>query len=109
MYMNPYQQVVDRQRWYCSCNYLNRRFSKRLKLHFLAIVSVKSSAGIRIICGLSIEFILILYKINDNLSLCLGYRYLKQDYTVLYLGTDYSVKFSLNNNQQVYLGVDYRF
>ncbi|MCL1126734.1 porin family protein [Shewanella surugensis] len=41
------------------------------------------------------------YKINPKLSTEVGYRYLKQDYS--------KASFSLDNSQQVYLGVDYRF
>ncbi|ACA84703.1 outer membrane beta-barrel protein [Shewanella woodyi] len=51
----------------------------------------------------------LMYKINDKLSTEIGYRYLKQDYDVSASDTDYSAKFSLNDTQQVYLGVDYRF
>ncbi len=41
------------------------------------------------------------YKLNPKLSTEVGYRYLKQDYS--------KGSFSLDNSQQVYLGVDYRF
>jgi opacity protein-like surface antigen len=59
----------------------------------------------------------IMYKINDNLSTEIGYRYLKQDYDVNnspeptpYNGViPGSETASLNDSQQLYLSVDYRF
>jgi hypothetical protein len=45
------------------------------------------------------------YKLNDNLNTEIGYRYLKQDY-------DNKIdtgKYALDNTQQLYLSVDYRF
>ncbi|MCK8046203.1 porin family protein [Shewanella sp. 1CM18E] len=58
----------------------------------------------------------VMYKINDNLSTEIGYRYLKQDYDVnnqpvptpynAVAGTETA---SLNDSQQLYLSVDYRF
>ncbi len=62
----------------------------------------------------------IMYKINDNLSTEIGYRYLKQDYDVSTsstvippmegaIGTTTTETASLNDSQQLYLSVDYRF
>ncbi|GIU19583.1 PhoP/Q and low Mg2+ inducible outer membrane protein H1 [Shewanella sp. c952] len=59
----------------------------------------------------------IMYKINDNLSTEIGYRYLKQDYeenlgpeAVPYNGAVVGTETaSLNDSQQLYLSVDYRF
>ncbi|ACJ27163.1 Conserved hypothetical protein [Shewanella piezotolerans WP3] len=59
----------------------------------------------------------IMYKINDKLSTEIGYRYLKQDYDVdnSPVPTPYngavpgSETASLNDSQQLYLSVDYRF
>lgn len=60
----------------------------------------------------------LMYKINDNLSTEIGYRYLKQDlnetnqYSITQgMGgiTNVTVNNSLNDSQQLYLGVDYRF
>lgn len=61
----------------------------------------------------------LMYKINDQLSAEIGYRYLKQDYDVSHFesaispaagtGPGVQTNVSLNNSQQVYLGVDYRF
>ena len=59
----------------------------------------------------------LMYKINDNLSTEIGYRYLKQDYDISNapVPTPYngvvagSETASLNDSQQLYLSVDYRF
>ncbi|PKH59305.1 porin family protein [Shewanella sp. Choline-02u-19] len=62
----------------------------------------------------------IMYKINDNLSTEIGYRYLKQDYDASAsmtmqpkmedaIGTTITETASLNDSQQLYLSVDYRF
>ncbi|GIU17881.1 outer membrane beta-barrel protein [Shewanella sp. MBTL60-007] len=58
----------------------------------------------------------LMYKINDKVSTEIGYRYLKQDYDVsgptptpysgAIAGTESA---SLNDSQQLYLSVDYRF
>ncbi|GLP94717.1 outer membrane protein [Paraferrimonas sedimenticola] len=54
------------------------------------------------------------YRLTDKLSADLGYRYLKQDYKkgnlpeVAPTSIEYA-EFSLNNTQQLYLGLDYRF
>ncbi|MPY25578.1 porin family protein [Shewanella psychropiezotolerans] len=50
-----------------------------------------------------------MYKINDKLSTEIGYRYLKQDYDLDISNGANKGTFSLNDTQQVYLGVDYRF
>lgn len=58
----------------------------------------------------------LMYKINDQLSAEVGYRYLKQDYDVsvtnptptpMNIGSTESA--SLNDSQQLYMAVDYRF
>lgn len=58
----------------------------------------------------------LMYKINDQLSAEVGYRYLKQDYDVSVttpvpsptnIGSTESA--SLNDSQQLYMAVDYRF
>ncbi|AQS38373.1 opacity protein [Shewanella psychrophila] len=51
----------------------------------------------------------LMYKISDKLSTEIGYRYLKQDYDLKSSDDAGSTQFSLNDTQQVYLGVDYRF
>ena len=58
----------------------------------------------------------LMYKINDKVSTEIGYRYLKQDYDVSGpVPTPYngiaagSETASLNDSQQLYLSVDYRF
>lgn len=51
----------------------------------------------------------LMYKINDNLSSEIGYRYLKQDYDAGISTDAGSASFSLDDSQQVYLSVDYRF
>lgn len=60
----------------------------------------------------------LMYKINDNLSTEIGYRYLRQDvnetnqYSIsngVGASTNVTVNNSLNDSQQVYLGLDYRF
>ncbi|BAJ03929.1 outer membrane beta-barrel protein [Shewanella violacea] len=54
-----------------------------------------------------------MYKISDKLSTELGYRYLTQntDFTSKFSDEKYTTTFtdSLDNSQQVYLAVDYRF
>lgn len=50
-----------------------------------------------------------MYKINDKFSTELGYRYLKQDYEVSGSGDYGSGSISLQDSQQLYLSVDYRF
>ncbi|WP_299798320.1 outer membrane beta-barrel protein [uncultured Shewanella sp.] len=61
----------------------------------------------------------LMYQINDKLSTEIGYRYLKQDYDVSHFesaispaaatGPGIQSNLSLNDSQQLYLGVDYRF
>ncbi|SQH74128.1 conserved exported protein of unknown function [Shewanella benthica] len=51
----------------------------------------------------------LMYKINDKLSTELGYRYLKQDYKVSGSYADGSGSIKLQDSQQLYLAVDYRF
>ncbi len=60
----------------------------------------------------------LMYKINDNLSTEIGYRYLKQDlnetnsYSISQgagSATNITANNSLNDSQQLYLSVDYRF
>ncbi len=51
----------------------------------------------------------LMYNINDNLSTEIGYRYLKQDYDINTSNGANTGSFALNDTQQVYLGVDYRF
>ncbi|MFT5236142.1 MAG: opacity protein-like surface antigen, partial [Shewanella sp.] len=51
----------------------------------------------------------LMYNINDNLSAEIGYRYLKQDYDINISNGANTASFALNDTQQVYLGVDYRF
>ncbi|MBO2656591.1 outer membrane beta-barrel protein [Shewanella algae] len=47
----------------------------------------------------------LVYKLSDNLNTEIGYRYLKQDYD----NKIDSGKYALDNTQQLYLSVDYRF
>ncbi len=58
----------------------------------------------------------LMYKINDKLSTEIGYRYLKQDYEVTEtspIPTPYAAgdtfSASLQDSQQLYLSIDYRF
>ncbi|MCL1063276.1 porin family protein [Shewanella benthica] len=51
----------------------------------------------------------LMFKINDKLSTELGYRYLKQDYEVSGSDADGSGSIKLQDSQQLYLAVDYRF
>ncbi|WP_394229717.1 outer membrane beta-barrel protein [Shewanella colwelliana] len=58
----------------------------------------------------------LMYKINDNVSTEIGYRYLKQDFEAsgsygepTPMGTGFTEQASLNDSQQLYLSVDYRF
>lgn len=57
-----------------------------------------------------------MYKINDNVSTEIGYRYLKQDLDAsatygetMPMATGFTEQVSLNDSQQLYLSVDYRF
>ncbi|MFV7772294.1 outer membrane beta-barrel protein [Shewanella marisflavi] len=51
-----------------------------------------------------------MYKINDSLSTEIGYRYLKQDYEKSFTSdAGDKASFALDDSQQVYLSVDYRF
>jgi len=57
-----------------------------------------------------------MYKINDNLSTEIGYRYLKQDFEAsatygdpIPTPTSFTEQASLNDSQQLYLSIDYRF
>ncbi|MXR70522.1 outer membrane beta-barrel protein [Shewanella sp. JBTF-M18] len=51
-----------------------------------------------------------MYKINDSLSTEIGYRYLKQDYEKGFASeAGDKASFALDDSQQVYLSVDYRF
>ncbi|WP_394205744.1 outer membrane beta-barrel protein [Shewanella waksmanii] len=61
----------------------------------------------------------LMYKINDNVSTEIGYRYLKQDYDVSNtygedpvpspMNSGITESASLNDSQQLYLSIDYRF
>lgn len=51
-----------------------------------------------------------MYKINDSVNAEIGYRYLKQDYERSFASdAGDKASFSLDDSQQVYLSVDYRF
>ena len=49
----------------------------------------------------------LMYKFTDNISTEFGYRYLKQDHE--FKASEDTHAFNLDNSQQVYLAVDYRF
>ncbi|GGI80559.1 outer membrane beta-barrel protein [Shewanella gelidii] len=49
------------------------------------------------------------FQLTKNMSTELGYRYLKQDYGSSITNGTESTKFGLDNTQQVYFGIDYRF
>ncbi|MBQ4890586.1 hypothetical protein A9267_13520 [Shewanella sp. UCD-FRSSP16_17] len=50
-----------------------------------------------------------MYNINDNWSTEIGYQYLKQDYEKDVGNGANTGTFSLNDTQQVYLAIDYKF
>ncbi|PMG45235.1 outer membrane beta-barrel protein [Shewanella sp. 10N.286.52.B9] len=51
----------------------------------------------------------LMYNINNSWSTEVGYRYLKQDYDVNASNGANSASYSLNDTQQVYLAIDYKF
>lgn len=51
----------------------------------------------------------LMYKLNDKLSTEVGYRYLKQDYSDVYSNETTAALINLNDSQQLYLSLDYRF
>ena len=51
----------------------------------------------------------LMYQISDKFSTELGYRYLKQDYKVTDSDVNGSESIKLQDSQQLYLAVDYRF
>lgn len=51
----------------------------------------------------------IMYKLNDKLSTEIGYRYLKQDFDASTSTATVTETASLNDSQQLYLSIDYRF
>ncbi|WP_144212682.1 outer membrane beta-barrel protein [Shewanella donghaensis] len=51
----------------------------------------------------------LMYNLNDKWSTEVGYRYLKQDYDVNTTNGANSGSFALNDTQQVYLAIDYKF
>ncbi|WP_153915852.1 outer membrane beta-barrel protein [Shewanella sp. TC10] len=50
-----------------------------------------------------------MYNINENWSTEIGYQYLKQDYEKDVSNGANTSTFSLNDTQQVYLAIDYKF
>lgn len=49
------------------------------------------------------------YNLNDNMTAELGYRYIKEDYQKVSVENSYANTLALDESQQVYLGIDYRF
>lgn len=51
----------------------------------------------------------LMYKLSDNISTEVGYRYLKQSYDIAHSDETSLTSISLNDSQQLYLSLDYRF
>ena len=71
-----------------------------------SIKDVDLSSGNNFVWGGQTGF---MYNINDNWSTEIGYQYLKQDYEKDVGNGANTGTFSLNDTQQVYLAIDYKF